>query len=290
MSENATGGIGEMEQQAGEAWSRAVREKDLQPTVDLTPLPTLSLIEGDRICASCGYNLRQQGVKREPATKLLLVQCPECGKLEPAGDQTAAGSFARIVLIKMLVAVWFWLLFCVAWALAFTFYALAHIAVEIEMYPPSGTGAEVYARAIIYAVAVAAGMLMPTLLFVFLPHWRKALVLGVSAFLIVAGSFAAWLEIFNGTYRRGYYGGTDWGMTAMPFILLVVVLAVGGALLGALVGRHVARGAIRLLVPPSLRPAFAYLWLADGKPLPPMGGGFAAEVVKAVDVSHGPAR
>lgn len=38
----------------------------------------VSLIEGDRLCVTCAYNLRGQAVYKEPHYGLYLARCPEC--------------------------------------------------------------------------------------------------------------------------------------------------------------------------------------------------------------------
>ncbi len=39
----------------------------------------VSMIEGDRLCTGCSYNLRGQTVVREPHYGLFIARCPECG-------------------------------------------------------------------------------------------------------------------------------------------------------------------------------------------------------------------
>lgn len=39
----------------------------------------VSMIEGDRLCVGCAYNLRGQPVVREPHYGLIIARCPECG-------------------------------------------------------------------------------------------------------------------------------------------------------------------------------------------------------------------
>jgi hypothetical protein len=41
-----------------------------------------------------------------------------------------------------------------------------------------------------------------------------------------------------------------------------------GACMGITFGRTIARTAVRIFIPPSLRPRLAYLWIVDGKTLP----------------------
>ena len=53
-------------------------ETDRVNEIERTEVP-LSMIEGDRLCAGCSYNLRGQTVVREPHYGLAIVRCPECG-------------------------------------------------------------------------------------------------------------------------------------------------------------------------------------------------------------------
>lgn len=39
----------------------------------------VSVLMGDRLCVSCGFNLHGQHVVREPKYSMLMVRCPECG-------------------------------------------------------------------------------------------------------------------------------------------------------------------------------------------------------------------
>lgn len=67
-------------------------------------------VELDRYCTHCGYNLRQQAIRRETHTKLLLCACPECGTYEPANTHTTATrSWFRFIVVI------FWLIWLAIW-------------------------------------------------------------------------------------------------------------------------------------------------------------------------------
>jgi len=72
--------------------------------------PAVGVVELDRYCSGCGYNLRQQAVRRETATSLLMCKCPECGTFEPANTLTTATRS----WFRLFVGV-FWMLWLVAW-------------------------------------------------------------------------------------------------------------------------------------------------------------------------------
>ena len=38
------------------------------------------IIQGDRVCIACGFNLCGQRIVREPRYNLLIARCPECGQ------------------------------------------------------------------------------------------------------------------------------------------------------------------------------------------------------------------
>jgi hypothetical protein len=64
-------------------------------------------VEMDRYCSGCGYNLRQQAIRRETATQLLLCKCPECGLFEPANTLTTATRGWFRTLIVIVWGIWF---------------------------------------------------------------------------------------------------------------------------------------------------------------------------------------
>jgi len=68
------------------------------------PTPT-TFITGDRLCASCGYNLIGQAISREPHYGLLIARCPECGVTAAVQEYPLLGRWAhRWALV--LAAVW----------------------------------------------------------------------------------------------------------------------------------------------------------------------------------------
>jgi len=77
------------------------------PDLAFEQLDAVGTVELDRYCASCGYNLRQQAIRREPSTKLLLCKCPECGVFEPANTLTTATRSWFRGLVAFVWIVWF---------------------------------------------------------------------------------------------------------------------------------------------------------------------------------------
>ncbi|MFH1420309.1 MAG: hypothetical protein ABII12_18710 [Planctomycetota bacterium] len=92
------------------------------------------------------------------------------------------------------------------------------------------------------------------------PHWRRAACVAlVLSFPIVASGIVAvgWWQEAPHLFA--------WGL---PYIMAHLGAQVPGGLVGIFTGRPLARLTVRAVLPPTLRPRLAYLWLADGKPFP----------------------
>lgn len=82
--------------------------------------PPVAIVEIDRFCADCGYNLRTQPVRRDPHTNILIVRCPECGAFAAAADAVTAARpwlhrVATVLLaFWMFFMLWIGFLFCLA--------------------------------------------------------------------------------------------------------------------------------------------------------------------------------
>jgi len=55
----------------------------------------VSALVGDRLCASCFYNLTGQPVLREPHYNMLIVRCPECGSVASVQEYPLLGRWSR---------------------------------------------------------------------------------------------------------------------------------------------------------------------------------------------------
>lgn len=98
------------------------------------------------------------------------------------------------------------------------------------------------------------------LLVVCCPHWRKAAYIAVATFLpLAAGGVVAFAWHYEAPHLFA------WGLQYMSVNAAAQVI---GAILGVMLGRPLARLAVRILLPPGVRPRLAFLWLADGKPPP----------------------
>lgn len=55
----------------------------------------VSNLVGDRLCATCGYNLTGQAVLREPHYNMLIVRCPECAAVASVQEYPLLGRWAN---------------------------------------------------------------------------------------------------------------------------------------------------------------------------------------------------
>lgn len=247
-------------------------------------LPALAHVELDRFCGQCGYNLRGQPVRKDPTLHVLLCRCPECGSFTAANDAP---------LVHRGLSLWQRQIIVIGWTLLAASLLLGPIGMlmgvmlettadlvrmkeyEIDDRIKAGDFAEVpfqrgsrwgqrrLALSMI-AIAGAAAIGMATLMLwtVAFPHWRRPayrmMAIAVPALCaIVAATLVAFFS------RRGM--PDDWPMWVL-FFMAIAAMFFGQ--LGALIGRPVARFAVAVLLPPALRPAMAFLWLADGKTPP----------------------
>jgi len=232
------------------------------------------MIETDRFCDQCGYNLRTQSVRREPSTAVLMARCPECGRFHAAADATSATRPWLRRLAGFLLT--FWILLVVALILAIgvlEFAMFAGVADELtghrrvgntyEMYVRYGPGDRDYSlfMGFVLAGCVGLGLLTGWITTVACTHWRKygyyvlVLVLPLLAFVCCLWLWYEECPQHLHSWAKGYA------------LLFMWVEMVGGAI-GVLTGRPFARGIVRVVLPPRWRGPLAFLWIADGKELP----------------------
>lgn len=248
----------------------------------------VACIDLDRFCTGCGYNLRTLPVHCDARTGIPVVHCTECGQYQPANDaSTALRPWLHRVTSVMLVV---WMLFVAAvfFHLALGEGALTYATLD-ELTMPSGytkrqtniagttyswtSGSgplEVKAKEEIpyynlfitgmlllsFATAFAGGMFAV----VVFPHWpRAAYAALVLAMPMVVGGIVVLV------WRADAPHLLTWGLSHMAAHGTAQVL---GGLAGITLGRPLARLTVRIVLPPSVRPRLAYLWLADKKPCP----------------------
>lgn len=248
--------------------------------------PVIGHIQTDTFC-DCGYNLHTQAVMRDARLGILVCRCPECGRFTPAGQATTA---TRVWLNRLiLLFLGLWMLFIVAlFALCTLFLgmvAYGHVMSNVKFVQvgvPNAPGRSIYVYAIdtprasdkdaaerrmfeqivMASLAIALGAFAGGLFSVVLWHlksgWRALAWIppvfgcGVAAVIWVNEPMAIMI------WR--------WGLRWIVGYSLIESAAVA---IGLLVGRPIARGVLRILLPPNPRQHLAFLWTVDGKQLKP---------------------
>lgn len=246
----------------------------------------IAVIELDRFCTSCAYNLRTMPVMRDPRTQIPVVRCPECGSFQPANHATTAVRTWLQRLISLALAAWMLLLtaafvWLVVAEVAMAYATLDGLTTRVHTPPPGIAAAAtqvvyvtrtyvvrddvphwVWMLAAMLAVSAALAFIMGTMITVVFPHWRRGVCRAVAlAVPILVASIAtlAWYDDAPQLLRWSLgYTGTH------------AVAQMFGGLLGVTIGRAVVRGVVRAFFPPGVRTHFSYLWLVDGKSLPAM--------------------
>jgi hypothetical protein len=238
---------------------------------DFDRLPVLSQIETDRFCEGCGYNLRMQGVRRDPRLNILVVRCPECSRFHPV---STAGTTRQVWWQRLISLV------IVSYAVVLASLVLGLGAAQVGIalgsldelahrsYSPRGYqyGIPLYERphdpeylllmVLASAGSLAVGYLAVALATVLCHHWRRwGYILHATVFpLAVAATLGVILHPAPARIRDFAY----------PYCAWFVGLQLLGGVLAVSTGRPVARGLARLLLPPGWRANLAPLWSADG--------------------------
>ena len=247
--------------------------------------PVIGHIQTDTFCQGCGYNLHTQAVMREERLGILVCRCPECGRFAPAGIATTATRVWLNRLILLLLV--FWMLFILSlFALCSTFLgmiAYGHVMNDVRVaqvgvsnargrslpvysiyHPEPGdkdaAEREVYEQIAMAAVAVALGVFTGGLFSVVLWHLKAGL------------RALAWLPPLVGCSVAALAWVNDpmavmiwrWGLWQIVGYFVLECAAVG---VGLMLGRPIARGLLRILLPPAPRQHLAFLWTIDGKQL-----------------------
>ena len=265
-----------------------------------TPSPPApqACIELDRYCVGCGYNLRTLPVQRDERTRVLLVRCTECGTYQPANDGATITKpwlhrLTSIVLIG-------WILFLLALYVQFGFLQGAVMygtLDELTGYNQSYFNASnpgqitiINGQVVTTRTISASGSRRPVItirmddqesvLFLTLmlviscllgaivvggatvvfPHWRRVSYIALVPIVpFIAGTIVALVWLHEAPHLF------DWGVQLTGANAGTHLL---GGIAGAFAGRSVVRTIVRVMLPPSVRPRLAFLWLADGKPIP----------------------
>ncbi len=252
-------------------------------------------IDLDRFCSNCGYNLRTLPVYRDHRTGIPVVRCTECGRYQSANDASTA---LRPWLDRLtLFVLGTWVLFLVA---VFAHLCLAEGAVSYanldELTEHAGSNVQRIGNVTIrnridysaplevatdypayqwfiasilfgsFMIAFACGMFAV----IAMPHWHRAAYAGLMlAMPVIAGVIVAIVWHYEAPHLF------RWGMS---YIAAHAGAQLLGGMAGVTFGRPLGRLAVRIFLTPGIRPRLAFLWLADGKPIPrPCGCATACE-------------
>ena len=110
--------------------------------------------------------------------------------------------------------------------------------------------------------AVSLGFAWGAFVAIVMWHWKKRRYLWAAALPLATGAFV--LGIFI-TMDERYASIMPW---VARIIFLYALLQAAFTGVGILLGRRLARGVLRMIIPPRPRQIFAFLWHADGKKMP----------------------
>lgn len=242
-------------------------------------------VDLDRYCGCCGYNLRTLAVYRDEHTGIPLVRCPECGTFHPANDMATALRPWLHRICALALGGWILTLLSVFFLLGLAAGATTYGTLD-ELTTYGGTqvtrignqttytysgGLRVpevreprpedkYFVAFMLASSFVNAFLTAMVAVLAFPHWRRhwylALVLPLA---LVANVIAALTWHFEAPHLF------TWGI---GFIVAHGCVQLLGGIVGINAGRPLARLAVRIFLPPRVRPHLAYIWLADNKPFP----------------------
>lgn len=265
--------------------SNVVEQQSTPPESCRAPL---ACVELDRFCEGCGYNLRTLPVYRDEQTGIPLVRCTECGRYEPANDGSTVSRPWLGRAISILLACWivtilsaiFWLgvaegAICYATLDELTIHAGSTTqrigSTIIRSWTTSGplevkTDFEMYRTFVAFVLgsSLAVAFFVGAFMVVICPHWPR---IAYASLLTTMPLVACGIVAF-GWYQEAPHL-LDW---SLPYIASHAGAQLLGGFLGIALGRAAARLTVRIFLPPSVRPRFAYLWLVDHKPLPATRG------------------
>ncbi len=267
-------------------------------------LPQVAVVEVDRYCEACGYNLHTQAVRRDPRTDVLLTRCPECGRYHAAADGATASRawFRRLSSLALLL----WVA-CVLAAAAGTVAAAFGIGFGTldELTTWERLGAPTVSPIPIAAIPNIPGLTItstttapgqtttiykvgrPRNLIVNPDFDDYELFMAAVSCASVGLAFVAALLLVVLCYhwkRRVYvviaisgpilvavlvtatwcYEAPHLLWWALGYITYHLALQALGGLAGVLFGRALTRGFVRAFIPPAWRSPLSYLWLIDG--------------------------
>jgi hypothetical protein len=282
-------------------------ELELDSLVEFDRQPAVALVETDRYCEGCGYNLRTQPVRRDARTRLLLCRCPECGGFHPVREGVTAGQVWLQRLGTLGLFAWILTILTViiglgAAQVGFTYVTLEELTTYRQVVLPTPSSSQPAATGTTMTL-VTGGRITITQsggtattyrreVRTSYPYYRVflALMYGLSfalgfvlmLFAVVAlhhwrrwGCLLLACVVPLVTGAVAWYAWSiesphliDWGTMK---VVSHSAACLAGGLTGILVGRPFVRLLVALMLPPRVRQVLAFLWLADGKQPPPVG-------------------
>lgn len=242
-----------------------------QALSEFQTLPATGVIQFDRFCDHCGYNLRGQPTRRDLRTRLILLACPECGAFQAANETTPmARLWTRVRQIITVGWVAFWL---VAWFVASLMYFIPSMILAESFRHwflgyTAWSGDQIVEMMLILAInmgfVIAAGGLFILLAVISFPHWKRLWFAVLACVWAMPGMALAMLFQASMSY---------WRESLVPrcgIILTTAAVVVAVGLLTTLIARPIARLVITALLPVTWRTHVSHLWIVDGLTPPGM--------------------
>ncbi len=248
------------------------------PSSDVLPV---AYVETDRYCDDCGYNLRTRPIHRDERTGILITRCNECGRYVAAANTTGAGQLWLQRLWTLLLGTWILIVGAAAVSIGSGLGGISYGTLDeltqrkwVKVDQPGGAthtsvAYEVreqipYYRAFIALVSAgsfALAFLAATMAAVVFHHWRRWVYWPV----LMAIPIVVNLGFVRLIWQADAPGLESWGMR---YITHHTCVQLAGCAVGILAGRFLVRTVVRVVLPPRVRSALAFLWLVDNKPVP----------------------
>lgn len=101
---------------------------------DEGPTERLGVVNTDRPCIRCGFNLHGQPIAREPHYQMVMARCPECGQVASLQEYPALGRWAGR-LAGALALLWLAIVLLAGFGTAAGLHAFAKRAALAVVYP-----------------------------------------------------------------------------------------------------------------------------------------------------------
>lgn len=222
-------------------------------------LPRLAAAEADYFCEKCGYNLRGQAVRRDPATAVLMMRCPECGTFHPAVGAASAARLWVARWARAMLIVWIFVAYSGIGVIIIAHSGILEMALRslhrAHMRNTPDPQLILEARLFGAGASLGLGLVAAVICVIVFPHWKKWSVALASAAWPAIAAVATLSYLGRLPSPPGGHVFDPTG-SAIAFAFAFFV----GGLIGAVVGRPLARLAVSVVVPPQARKALTHLW------------------------------